>query len=493
MLFFRRYAFIGALTAATSRPVLAMQSEPHDRVKRRRLFTEAEKVTLRAQHVREAWGVLHPSTVPPKCNLTVASTLGVLSGDAPAPIHDSPFSGLVPPPPPPWRPGLPLPDWRDAQCDWLRRVKVALTPMHEERVQQSDPAIRPFVERSNSFVLEHLLRLYGHDDPQVWDITRFGARVEGYLGGRSSWPVVDFADYGPIKTKAEVIHSQAPHLTKFLKSVRSGPHDATLWESSLEDVQQQRMYGPFDSVQAVCESLGVDSVLIHRRFAVVQPDKTRPCGDARRSGGNLVTRQTRKVTLSTLDHVQGQIARTRSVFQERLLLWKRDHKAAYRQVPLHPEELRLAVVVFRHPETKQLVFFVHRALPFGFVASVTQYNRISQAIAFLANRVLLVPVDNYFDDFWAVEPASLATSGFATFGVLSSEILGFEMKLAKDVEPTEHGETLGHAVSLGFPPFSFSPTTSRVTKLVDVITRSLDSEELTPTEAGSVAGNVTTR
>ena len=111
----------------------------------------------------------------------------------------------------------------------------------------------------------------------------------------------------------------------------------------------------------------------------------------------------------------------------------------------------------------------------------------------MANRVLLVPVDNYFDDFWAVEPASLATSGFATFGVLSSEILGFEMKLAKDVEPTEHGETLGHAVSLGFPPFSFSPTTSRVTKLVDVITRSLDSEELTPTEAGSVAGNVTTR
>ena len=73
------------------------------------------------------------------------------------------------------------------------------------------------------------------------------------------------------------------------------------------------------------------------------------------------------------------------------------------------------------------MFFVHRALPLGFVAPVTQYNRIYQSIAFLANRVLLIPADSYFDDFWSVEPCSLAESGFHTFGVLSSEILGFEL------------------------------------------------------------------
>ena len=114
----------------------------------------------------------------------------------------------------------------------------------------------------------------------------------------------------------------------------------------MEDVELQRMYGPSDSVSEVCKYLVVESVLIHRRFPLVQPDKIGPCDDVRVSGGNSVTRPTRKVTLSTLDHVQGQVSRTRAVFKQRSQLWKRDHKAAYRQVPLHPEYLRLSVVVF---------------------------------------------------------------------------------------------------------------------------------------------------
>ena len=127
--------------------LLAMQYEPTERVKRRRIFNDAEKLSFRSEHVRNAWGVSHPSSEAPRCNAIVESSLRVLSGEVPAPLQGSPYDGVVPAAPQPWRLGVPLAEWRYKQCNWLREVKAALTPAHVEVVRQWNSAIRTFVER----------------------------------------------------------------------------------------------------------------------------------------------------------------------------------------------------------------------------------------------------------------------------------------------------------------------------------------------------------
>ncbi|MDE0820250.1 MAG: hypothetical protein OSA95_03960 [Opitutales bacterium] len=274
----------------------------------------------------------------------------------------------------------------------------------------------------------------------------------------------------------------------FLESIRPGKADDALLQASEADVEAGRMTGPFFSVDEVCKALGTEDVAIARRFAVVQEDKTRPCDDARRSGVNATSFQSKRVVLSTLDSFTEEVRLIQDAFSgERVDMWKRDHASAYRQVPIHPIEVPLSVVCFWHPTKQKRVLYIHQALPFGFVASVIGYNRISQAIAFLANRILKIPVDSYFDDFWCLEPEKSATSGFEAFGELN-QILGFDIKIKKDINPGKQGDILGHEINLDKSPVQVKISASRRKKLIHLISSILHEGTLSPVLAGTVAG-----
>jgi len=114
----------------------------------------------------------------------------------------------------------------------------------------------------------------------------------------------------------------------------------------------------------------------------------------------------------------------------------------------------------------------------------------------LAQVLLGIPTDSYFDDFWllmlawdTITDPDIALSAFDALGEFM-ELLGFEFKTAKDIPPGEGGDLLGHFVKVGFPPYVVRPTESRKEKVRDFVKITIEKDTLTPTDAGKFAGQV---
>ena len=428
-------------------------------------MSDAASLELKQHHISYAWKVTHPSSVPATISDVIASSMHEIK-----------------------RLGTSVNSSRIKIQEELGVFALLFKEEHEKHLQTCPSQAFEFYKRCNSFLFEALLRKHKYDDPEAALIMRFGAQVEGILGGRECWRT----DSAPpsFVSRNTLLDSASLNREEFLKTVRPSPCDPDLLAASEKDVKQGRMMGPYFSLDQVETALNSAKFVVSRRFGVVQPGKVRACDDARRSGVNSTSFQSKRVVLSTLDSVSAEVRYANTVFgRDQLLLWKRDHASAFRQVPLHKDEIPLSVIVFHHPEREELVFYVHLALPFGFTASVIGYNRISQAIAFLANKIFAIPVDSYFDDYWAVEPEYSSKSGFDAFGFLN-ELLGFDIKLEKDIHPSPEGEVLGHEIVLGSPPFCLRITLSRKTKLISLIETSLVENKLSATSASSLAGKV---
>ena len=366
----------------------------------------------------------------------------------------------------------------------LRQRAAFWRARHEQHVATVDPRIRDVVAQCNSFLFEDLLREYGYDDVGAALIMRHGAQVSGVLEGRPSW---DDNPGEPWTSSVEsIIRASEQERAAFLRSVRPTKHDRAMKEASEADCRAGRMLGPFASVEEALSAIGESRGVVSRRFPREQPDKVRPCDDALRSGVNSTTWCRKRLRLSVIDDFSAQAVLAYRLFEDDLSFFKEDHEGAYRQVPLDPRELKLSIVVFHDPDTGALNFYVHKCLPFGYVASVNEYNRVSQAVAFLANKIFHVPTDCYFDDFWAIEPLFSIDSGVEAFECLN-EVLGFSLKLQKrHIGPK--GPLLGHQVDLSKFPFTVAITASRKGKLCWSIDNALERDLLTPTEAGSLAG-----
>ena len=278
----------------------------------------------------------------------------------------------------------------------------------------------------------------------------------------------------------------------FLQSVRPSPLDSELLSASESDVEKGCMRGPFHSVHEVGSFLypkgPIGPIVISRRFGVAQSDKIRPCDDAKRSHLNEAAFIDSKLSLSGVDDFLSLAAYVSETFPDQeTVFFKRDHGAAYRQIPIAPDEIPKAVVVFCHPLSKKKIYYVHTALPFGAVASVHYYNRVSQAVTHIARKYLLIPMLSYFDDFFAPVPKDQAWECFRAFGTLN-RILGFEIKEKKDVPPTVTGEILGHIITLGKLPFELHIKEERCMNLRDIAGTALATGSLSARRAAELAG-----
>ena len=356
----------------------------------------------------------------------------------------------------------------------------------------------------NAPLFKFLLVQTGYDDAEAADLCN-GAPILGTMGGPLAWPrqVV----HEPTKLRPEIIQASAAERAAFLASVKPGRFDQTLWDESRSDVKKGRMCGPFWSTAEVAQSLRTWDFVISRRFGVEQTDKVRPCDDFTRSYVNDGVHVNRKLRLSGLDSffalayamLEGAGAdrtATRTPRQNRrhaqssgLKFWRRDHEGAYRQIPIVEEDQPPTVVVFCDPVSGKLVFFYHKALPFGATASVYGYNRVSRAVVFLARKLLDIPVDSYFDDFWCVDRADRAKASFDAFADLNV-LLGFAIKEKKDVLPTCSDALLGIQVNITSVPFSASITTERSSSLQAFLRKSLQLGRLSPASAATLAGRM---
>lgn len=118
-------------------------------------------------------------------------------------------------------------------------------------------------------------------------------------------------------------------------------------------------------------------------------------------------------------------------------------KGAYKQIPRHPSEANIAIVMFWHPARACWMFAELDTLAFGESGSVLLFNRVPTFITAAARRWLAIPVQHFFDDFRILGLKVSGGDEFQAFAQLAV-ILGWKFDDDKDQLPTPCLPMLGN-------------------------------------------------
>ena len=203
------------------------------------------------------------------------------------------------------------------------------------------------------------------------------------------------------------------------------PHGRHLWDEAMAQVECGWLAAPlpFD-VDGNLPGSDFDTVNAAFRFPVIQGSKIRDCDDFEYGLINLCAAEFTPITLPTCDHI-GQIASDLSARPREWSFMKADRKAAYKNLPLNPDQAQYCIVAIRSPGDSKWYGFAPRTLLFGAAAAVHHYNCFSRTIAVIINRLFGLPLVNYFDALGSMIPTSLSDTGLrlllalcALFGVI---------------------------------------------------------------------------
>ena len=127
----------------------------------------------------------------------------------------------------------------------------------------------------------------------------------------------------------------------------------------------------------------------------------------------------------------------------RIVGYSKDMWKAYRQVPIHEDQMKLCIVILWHPSRKEWVFCIAHVLLFGLSGAVNIFNEIPTLVTAFARRYLAIPMQHFFDDHRLLEPLIARDDGFKNFDLLG-EWFGFKYDPAKDQGPLPSLPMLGN-------------------------------------------------
>ena len=206
----------------------------------------------------------------------------------------------------------------------------------------------------------------------------------------------------------------------------SGTGDSELDNALMEATHKEVAKAPVDLADLP------QGATITRRFAVKQKNKVRPIDDCKASGINSSVTQSEQVSIHSIDHIAAMIGMWIRCNEEtgcsRGLTAKTwDLADAYKQVPLSDTAYRLdSYLGVFDPVSCEGKVFRQRVLPFGSIASVTAFLRLSNALWALGSRLLSLKWSCYFDDFLSLSESSLERHTDMIISMLFS-LLGWKL------------------------------------------------------------------
>ena len=190
-----------------------------------------------------------------------------------------------------------------------------------------------------------------------------------------------------------------------------------------------------------------------RHFGIIQKGKVRPIDDYKASLVNASVTRVETVTLHGIDHIaclaslmlSETACRGKSV---KLLAKCWDLASAYKQVALSDEAHHLdSYIVVCNPSTNAPEIYQQAVLPFGSVASVTEFLRCALGIWMVGARLLDLTWSLYFDDFLSLTTANLAKHTEMCISALF-HLLGWTLSEYKLVPFDEFCKVLGVELNL---------------------------------------------
>ena len=145
-------------------------------------------------------------------------------------------------------------------------------------------------------------------------------------------------------------------------------------------------------------------------------------------GEPLLQEQT-PIHLVTWDHI-AHLSRMLTKDGGEWHLFKSDHEAAYKQLPISPDDQWGGIVALRRPASGKWLGFATRTLVIGSFAAVLRYNILSAIWTAPVFQLLGIPLSVYFGDFASLIRAGLADQAIRVFPRFCA-MMGFLLKPAK--------------------------------------------------------------
>jgi hypothetical protein len=348
------------------------------------------------------------------------------------------------------------------------------------------PSVRSVVAGVNGPLCEWLARESGFCDLGAVESLRVGGPVVGDLPNTGNGTTHDFP---AVPDAAELKKTFLERNTRLLASLKEDKHASTLLSQMKEEAKMGRMSTPVR-----VEEIDLTENLLAKRFAVEQglrPDgtpKLRPCDDETASGTNGHCRAAEKLRNDSLDMYVILISKIMGLCGASPLLWKADVDAAYRRIPVSPDQtcfVWVAVMV-------DGVVWVsrHLAMPFGCMGSVHAWNRVGALLCHVGRVMLLIPLERYVDDLFSADRPECAEHAMRCFAEVVRAMLGPTAIAERKLECGNPLVVLGISVAVAFPRIELTLPDDKVAKWSGQIREALASMRLGSGQASKLAGRL---
>ena len=270
-----------------------------------------------------------------------------------------------------------------------------------------------------------------------------------------------------------------------------------LWARTMSEVDKGLAHGPFskDDLDGLWGEGGWRAML---RFGVLQKGKLRPCDDAKRSLINALSHMFETLVIRVQAdfglRVAREFAQQLDVYRIGIEMGTDDVQDAYKVIPTSQPFFSVPCLADPDAPESDDLFFVVPGLPFGKVASVTNFNSVMEFSTFVCASLLLTPTDHMFDDVPTVDRAGFALGSQSAVRRFHAESLRLPFSDAKHVPASLVCKFLGtfsdfsRAASHGI--LSMYADEDRILECLEVIGASLRSGGLGFGDALSLQGRL---
>ena len=289
-------------------------------------------------------------------------------------------------------------------------------------------SVAEVVKGKNLALWEELLASTKFPDMEAARIMREGVHL---TGEEVESPLFD-QKFKPMRMTPEQLRHQAPLRRMAMLAEREDSHSCSqasvLAKESREEVEAGFLKGPFSSCQKISEELHCNDWSLTRRFFIEQGEKIRTIDNYKESGINEAFGTSSYLALQDTDFLAALlrfISKVCAVTSHVVIpmsdgtVWKgqwhnelrcqpkwwgrcADLSKAYKQIAVHPDSLREAVLGFP-VGGGEWEFYISRSLPFGATSSVFSFNKVSRGLWHLLVSELRLITTVFFDDFPILE------------------------------------------------------------------------------------------
>ena len=398
-------------------------------------------------------------------------------------------------------------------------LKAKLARAESELHASLEPSVAKILEGKNLLLLEQIAGDLGWPDTSLHREMREGFKITGMSKPSG---VFDLNFKPPDLSESELAAKtkfMKPAIWARIRSESPSQHFQALWDLTCEEAGEKAwLRGPlsWDQLHDVHGEVWMPS----RRFPLIQKGKLRPIDDLSESCINASYGVSERLALHTLDEVVWcAMALTKAVFHSGLVdftladgarlqgelheFWKKapdrariqvktvDLKAAYKQLPLHPDDRRYCTVCLQRPQSQEAAGFISHVLPFGGTASVIQFNRVARLLQRIMHEATILAF-NYYDDYPLLELSALARNADVTVHHIL-KLLGFGCSEEKEAPFARAADCLG--VRLDFlddtgAEVRVANRPEKAEEVSDAIRAVLKVRMLKPREAPSLFGRI---